>query len=294
MRSNNLDEPKPSGFDFRRFVLTAEATPNDRLQAYVEIEFERLAEIEVERAVQRFDDGVAFEESNSKAATAGRSRWSRCGASSNSATPSRCASVRSCRRLAVSTSIMTTINGTSRVDARRPERPCVAREVGMDRARYRRPGSKSVGKSGQLRIRVCGQRCHPGLRGRTGGRNRGRPEHPKLAGEAGLTRGPVNGEGGTRAGTWRVGYSPTFTTDFGFSGYIGKYTPDFMDRSRADQRYGVDGLWKHGSLAVEGEYIHTDFGNTDRVVKAFIDTVTGSTGIAPLAGAGGRRPSSLS
>src|SRR5262245_31189346 len=59
---NNLEKPKPSGFDFRRFVLTADATPNDRLQAYIEIEFERLAEIEVERAAERLDDGVAFAE----------------------------------------------------------------------------------------------------------------------------------------------------------------------------------------------------------------------------------------
>src|SRR5436190_7157968 len=60
--ANTLDKPKPSGFDFRRFVLTADATPNDRLQAYVEIEFERFAEIEVERAVDRRADGVAFAE----------------------------------------------------------------------------------------------------------------------------------------------------------------------------------------------------------------------------------------
>ena len=60
--ANTLDKPKPSGFDFRRFVLTADATPNDRLQAYVEIEFERLAEIEVERGVDALDEGVAFEE----------------------------------------------------------------------------------------------------------------------------------------------------------------------------------------------------------------------------------------
>src|SRR5262245_13018421 len=59
---NTLDNPKPSGFDFRRFVLTTEATPNDRLQAYIEIEFERLAEIEVEREVERFDEGAAFKE----------------------------------------------------------------------------------------------------------------------------------------------------------------------------------------------------------------------------------------
>src|SRR5262245_49012145 len=59
---NNLEKPKPSGFDFRRFVLATDATPNDRLQAYIELEFERLAEIEVERAVDRSDEGVAFAE----------------------------------------------------------------------------------------------------------------------------------------------------------------------------------------------------------------------------------------
>src|SRR5262245_6183275 len=60
--TNSLKEPKPAGFDFRRFVLTTDATPNDRLQAYIEVEFERLAEIEVERAQERFVDGAVFAE----------------------------------------------------------------------------------------------------------------------------------------------------------------------------------------------------------------------------------------
>jgi hypothetical protein len=125
----------------------------------------------------------------------------------------------------------------------------------------------------------------------------GEPAIIKIASETTLNRGPVNGEGGVRAGTWRVGYSPTLTTDFGFSGYIGGYVPDFLegDERAAESRdldarltsIGIDGLWKYGDFALEGEYIHTDFGNTDRVVNAFIDTVTGSTGIAPLAGAEG-------
>ena len=109
----------------------------------------------------------------------------------------------------------------------------------------------------------------------------------KLASEAAVTRGPVNGEEGVRAGTWRVGYSPTLTTDFGFSGYIGRYTPDFLEVDERITAIGVDGLWKRGAFALEGEYIHTGFGDTDRVVNAFVDTVTGSTGIPPLAGAAG-------
>ena len=110
----------------------------------------------------------------------------------------------------------------------------------------------------------------------------------KLAAEFQVQRGPVNGVGGTRAGTWRLAYSPTLSAEIGVSGYHGKYTPEFLDPVTANLNvFGLDGLYKHGSLAVEGEYIHTDFGNTDRVVQAFIDTVTGSTGIPPLAGADG-------
>ena len=56
--TNSLTAPKPAGFEFRRFVLTTDATPSDRLRAYVEIEFERLGEIEVERQVQRTADGI--------------------------------------------------------------------------------------------------------------------------------------------------------------------------------------------------------------------------------------------
>jgi hypothetical protein len=51
--------------------------------------------------------------------------------------------------------------------------------------------------------------------------------------------------------------------------------------------FGVDGILRRGAFAVEGEYIHTDFGNTDRVVDAFIDTVTGSSGVPPLPSAVG-------
>ncbi|MGH9782839.1 MAG: hypothetical protein ACRD88_01530, partial [Terriglobia bacterium] len=38
-----------NAFDFRRFVLTLDATPTDRLRVYTELEFERFNEIEVER-----------------------------------------------------------------------------------------------------------------------------------------------------------------------------------------------------------------------------------------------------
>jgi hypothetical protein len=109
----------------------------------------------------------------------------------------------------------------------------------------------------------------------------------KLASEFQLTRGPVNGQGGTRAGTWRRAYSPTLSRR-SRSRDTTANTPEFMDPVTDNiNALGVDGLYQRGSLAIEGEIIDTDFGNTDRVVQAFIDTVTGSTGIPPLVGAPG-------
>lgn len=100
--TNNLESPKPAGFDFRRFVLTTDATPHERVQAYVEIEFERLAEIEIERSVERSTGGAKFKE-ELEGGTAVRSPLSRCGDSSSLAIRCRCASARFSRPSAAST-----------------------------------------------------------------------------------------------------------------------------------------------------------------------------------------------
>jgi hypothetical protein len=286
--ANTLDKPKPSGFDFRRFVLTADATPHDRLQAYVEIEFERLAEIEVERAAGRSADGVAFAE-ELEGGNGGEISMEQMWGQFKFGDPF---SVRFGQILPpVGRFNMNhdddkwDIPRRTLVDRNAPVLPVRAAwtELGIGAT-----GTKSVGKSGQLSYQ--GYVVNGAILDFTIEKEVETEEGQsilKLASEVGLTRGPVNGEGGVRAGTWRVGYSPTLTTDFGFSGYIGRYTPDVLEVDERITSIGIDGLWKHGALAVEGEYIHTGFGNTDRVVNAFIDTVTGSTGIPPLAGAQG-------
>ena len=98
-------------------------------------------------------------------------------------------------------------------------------------------GSKSVGKSGQLTYQgyvvngaILDFTIEKVVEAEDG------QSIQKLASEAAVTRGPVNGEEGVRAGTWRVGYSPTLTTDFGFSGYTASYTPDFLEVDDADHR----------------------------------------------------------
>ena len=286
---NNLDDPKPSGFDFRRFVLTTEATPNDRLQAYIEIEFERLADIEVERAVQRFDDGVAVEESlegGNGGEISIEQMWGQYKFSD-------AFSVRF-GQILPPVGRFNINHDDDRWDI--PRRTLVDRNapvlpvpVAWTELGVGAQGGLDVGKTGRLTYQaylVNGAILDFAVEQEV--ETEAGQSILKLAGELGLRRGPVNGEGGTRAGTWRVAYSPTLTAEIGVSGYHGKYTPEFMDPVHARLNvFGVDGLWKYGSLAVEGEYIHTDLGNTDRVVQAFIDAVTGSTGRAPRAGAAG-------
>ena len=297
--ANTLDNPKPGGFDFRRFVLTADATPNDRLQAYIEIEFERFAQIEVERAIERFDGGVKFAE-ELEGGNGGEISMEQMWGQLKFGDPF---SVRFGMILPpVGRFNMNhdddrwDIPRRTLVDRNVPILPVKAAwsELGIGAV-----GSVAVGKSGQLTYQgyVVNGAVLDFTVEKVVEAEAGEPAIIKLASEASLSRGPVNGEGGVRAGTWRVGYSPTLTIDFGFSGYVGGYIPEFLegdDRTSESREVeerltslGIDGLWKRGAFAVEGEYIHTDFGDTDRVIDAFIDSVTGSTGIPPLAGAEG-------
>ena len=286
--ANTLDKPKPSGFDFRRFVLTADATPNDRLQAYVEIEFERLAEIELERAVDRRADGVAFAEDlegGNGGEIAMEQMWGQFKFGDAFSVRLGQILVPLGRFNINHDDDKWNIPRRSLVDRNVPVLPVKAAwtELGVGAT-----GSVPVGKSGQLSYQgyvVNGAILDFGIEKQV--ETEEGQSILKLASEASLTRGPVNGESGVRAGAWRVAYSPTLTADIGFSGYIGRYTPDFLEVDERVTALGIDGLWKRGSFALEGEYVHTDFGNTDRVVNAFIDTVTASTGIAPLAGARG-------
>ena len=227
--ANTLDKPKPSGFDFRRFVLTADATPNDRLQAYAEIEFERLAEIEVERAVDRSADGVSFAE-ELEGGNGGEISMEQMWGQFKFGDPF---SVRLGQILVPLGRFNINhdddkwdIPRRSLVDRNVPVLPVKAAwtELGVGVT-----GSVPVSKSGQLTYQgyvvngaILDFTIEKGVETEDG------QSILKLASEAGVTRGPVNGEDGVRAGTWRIGYSPTLTTDFGFSGYIGRYTPDFL------------------------------------------------------------------
>lgn len=288
--SNSLTAPKPAGFDFRRFVLTTDATPTDRVRAYVEIEFERLASIEVERTVQRTTNGVKFKE-ELEGGHGGEISIEQMWGQFKFGEPF---SVRIGQILPPVGRFNIAhdddhwdLPRRSLVDRGAPVLPVHAAwtELGAGIV-----GSAAVGPTGRLTYQAYAVNgaaldftVEKALESTAG-----EPGILKLASEFSLSRGPVNGEGGTRAGTWRVGYSPTLSSEIAVSGYHGRYTPDFLAPvSERINAVGIDGMLQHGGFAVEGEYIHSDFGNTDRVIQGFIDTVTGPGGVAPAAGAEG-------
>ena len=288
--TNSLDEPKAAGFDFRRFVLATDISPNDRLKAYAEIEFERFGNIEIEKAVERTTNGVSFKEELEG------------GNGSEISIEQMWGQYKFSAPFSVRFGQILTPLGRFNInhDDDRwniPRRTLVDRNVPVlpVKAAWTElgagfVGSMDVGKSGQLLYQayvvngaildfavekaIESEIDEPGI--------------TKLAAEFSLQRGPVNGEGGTRAGAWRLAYSPQLGSEIAVSGYHGKYTPEFMDPIHANiNAFGVDGIYERGALAVEGEYINADFGDHQHVVQGFIDAVTGSTGIPPLPGAEG-------
>src|SRR5262245_62101288 len=288
--TNSLEEPKPAGFDFRRFVLTTDATPNDRLQAYIEIEFERLAEIEVERALDRFLDGAKFVE-ELEGGNGGEISIEQMWGQFKFGEP---LSVRFGQVL-VPLGRFNLNHDDARWDI--PRRTLVDRNVPIIPVKaawtelgFGGVGSVNVGKSGQLTYQgyvVNGATLDFAVEKAVESKAN-EPAIIKLASEFSLQRGPVNGQGGVRAAGWRVMYSPNLNYEIAVSGYQGGYTPDFFEPSDARlNALSVDGLLKHGAFSLEGEYVHTHFGDIDGVEQAFVDAVTGGTGIAPLAGAEG-------
>ena len=288
--ANSLDEPKPAGFDFRRFVLATDISPNDRLKAYFELEFERFNEFELEKEVERSLDGVKFAEELEGGAGSEISieqMWGQYKFGAPFSVRFGQVLVPLGRFNINHDDDRWNIPRRTLVDRNVPVLPVKAAwtELGAGFV-----GNLDVGKSGQLLYQayvvngalldfsvekaIEAEIDEPGI--------------IKLASEISLARGPVNGEGGTRAVAYRVAYSPILGAEIAGSGYNGKYTPEFFDPFHANiNAFGADGIYERGALAIEGEYIHSSFGDSDKVVQAFVDAVTGSTGIAPLAGAEG-------
>ena len=219
-----------NAFDFRRFVVTLDATPSERLRVYSEIEFERFNAIEIERTAIPENRGLQnragvrfIEEVEGQGGSelAMEQAW----AQYDFAKP-----------LALRMGVILPPVGRFNIlhdddywDL--PRRPLVDRggPVLPVKSAWRELGAGLLGNiplgQGYLDYQIYamgGVRLDFSLEEVVSlrqGRNLLEVEP-----EIGFASGPFNGTGPTQAFSWRVAYSPKLGHEIAFSGYHGKYT----------------------------------------------------------------------
>jgi hypothetical protein len=87
-----------------------------------------------------------------------------------------------------------------------------------------------------------------------------------------------------KAGALRLAWSPALGHEVAASAYYGRYTPDFLP-SEAVWSWSVDGKSTFGPFEIEGEYVFTHWDNIRRVANGFARAVIDKSfesGTAPL------------
>ena len=255
-----------STFTFRRFVLTGDATIAERLRSVVEIEFERLNELEVERR-QPVEAACGGSRTRSRAVTALRHLLEQ---SVDAVLPHGLGQVpgRACRSSpsVASTSTTTTIAGTCRVaPSSIGACPCCPRKRRGRRSGWGSPATSPwetrVGSSDEAYV-MNGVTFDATIE--TVARPTG-----ELEAEVEIRwRGTANIDFKERQGRrLRVAGSPTLGTELAVSGYAGRYTPDFLP---------AETLWAPGSrrqgrprrrLRGRGRYLRTRYEGIRRVAQ---------------------------
>lgn len=282
--ANNIDKGPAIGalppvrlgfnsFDFRRFVLTTDITPFDRLRVYTEIEYERLSEIEVERtaipenrgqqerAGTRFIQGV---EGQSGGEIAMEQAWAQFDFTD---------------WLGLRFGVILPPLGRFNIlhdddywDI--PRRPLVDRggPVLPVKSAWREMGAGLLGTKQWGRGYIDYQfyvmngvtldfnnELVTSLRsGRT---------LLEIEPEIEFASGAFNGTNSADAVSWRLAVSPKIGNEIAISGYHGQYTPDFLKTNASINAFGIDGKLTLGRFEVEGEFIYSDFGKMQRVLE---------------------------
>ena len=261
----------PSSITLRRFVVTTDARLGPRFQVYSEVEYERLQEIEVERSSVAEEGGVTFAqelEGSNGGALELEQAWGQFTAS---------------RALALRLGVV--LPPVGRFNIRHDDnlwnfanRPLIDRdanvlpaaaawhEMGLGAA-----GEVPVGSTGLLSYEVYllngvqldfaldqKREATPG-----GGAN--------LVTEAEVSPQSGAADGSNRADALaaRVQLSPALGSEFAVSGYVGRYTPEFLDRGQTLGTVGLDGRQKVGPAYLEGEFLYTRFGGLEETIRDF-------------------------
>jgi hypothetical protein len=262
-----------NAFDFRRFVLTLDATPTDRLRVYTELEFERFNQIEVER--------TAIPENRGRQNRAGTRFIEEVEGQGGSeiAMEQAWAQYDFSRSLGLRMGVILPPVGRFNIlhdddywDL--PRRPLVDRggPVLPVKSAWRELGAGLVGNiplgQGYLDYQIYGvggaklDFAMEKVVSLRQGRNLLEVE-PEIS----FASGPFNGTDPTDSLTWRVAFSPKLGSELALSGYHGRYTPGYLNVDSSVHSLGLDGKLTLGRFEAEGEFVYTDFGRMEAVLQ---------------------------
>jgi hypothetical protein len=272
-------------FTFRRFVLTGDATVGERLRSVVEIELERLNELQVERK-QPVEGGLrGFSQSiegSDGSEVSLEQAWMQFSLTD-------WAKLRA-GMILVPLGRFNINHDDNRWDL--PRRSLVDRGVSVlpAQAAWSEVG---MGFTGDIALGDAGRLTYEAyaMNGVTLDATIETVVRPSGELEAGVEITPRRGTANLdfkneKAGAVRVAWSPALGEEFGLSGYAGRYTPAFLP-SETLWALAFDGKMTFGSIELEGEYVRAQYEGIRQVARGLALHVVESsleTGTAPLGG----------
>lgn len=276
--SSNLDGHN-DGFTFRRFVLAVDSQITDRLQTYLELEFERFTELELEKGVEVDGDELELEqalEGSNGSEISIEQAWARYKVNPALNFDFGALLVPVGRFNINHDDNQWVLPRRTLVDRGAPVLPSKAAwpELGAGVS-----GLVELGGGALLDYRlyaVNGAAVDFELETvlKAALEDSGDTElESKLEAKFGPSRGPFSENANkSLALTGRAALRPAPGQEIAFSGYIGNYVPSYLGRSDNVWSVGVDGFHRLGGIEIEYEAVTTRFENVGEVAAAFAST----------------------
>src|SRR5574337_2125856 len=272
--ANSLKE-QHNTFTFRRFVLTADAKPADPMRVYLELEFERFTQLELERKTRPEAGGLRVAEAiegNDGSEISFEQAWFQYDLYDWLKFRTGQVLVPLGRFNINHDDNRWNIARRSLVDRGVPVLPVKAAwpELGAGFL-----GDIPIGEWGKLSYQayvVNGVALDAEVEKIAQTRD---PDTNKL--ELGAEFKPSRGTAkldskNAKAVATRVAWSPFSGQEIAGSFYFGRYTPQFLE-DESLYSFAVDGLTTIGPFEIEAEYVNTHFRNVGRVARSFAKTV---------------------
>lgn len=276
----------PTSFALRRLVLETDARPVKGLRFHTEIELERLGKLGLERSAARDGRGLAFKqavEGSSGSELAIEQAWGQY----------ELLPVLAIRFGAVLPPVGRLNRDHDDFESDFPRRPLIDREIAVLPAPAAWTelglgvvGGVGVGTRGSLAWEVYALNGTTLAFGLEQTVELGPAGVPAVVVETSVAprAGAFDGSGHAGAVAGRLRFRPGPATEIAVSGYRGRYTPDYLDRTAAVGTVGLDGRQRLGPVRLEGEALFTHY---DRLQRTLLDLAgrvgrtTGSTGVFP-------------